>query len=66
VRDPAEQVREEIKTKARREALERVKKAAEERADAEWIRNQRRRAEEEERARRERLRRSAASSTPET
>jgi hypothetical protein len=30
-----------------------VKKAAEERADAEWIRNQRRRAEEEERARRE-------------
>jgi hypothetical protein len=55
VRDPAEQIREEIKTKAREEALARVKKAAEERADAEWIRNQRRRAEEEERARREAL-----------
>jgi len=50
VRDPAEQVREEVKTKAREEALARVKKAAEERADAEWIRNQRRRAEEERRA----------------
>jgi hypothetical protein len=53
VRDPAEQVREEIKTKAREEALERVKKAAEERADVEWVRNWRRRTEEEERARRE-------------
>jgi hypothetical protein len=30
--------------------LERVKKAAEERADVEWVRNQRRRAEEERRA----------------
>ncbi len=45
MRDPAEQVREEIKTKARGEALERVKRAAEERADVEWVRNQRRRAE---------------------
>jgi hypothetical protein len=53
VRDPAEQVREEIKTKSREEALERVKRAAEERADVEWVRNWRRRAEEEERARRE-------------
>ncbi len=50
VRDPAERVREEIKTKTREEALERVKKAAEERADAEWIRNQKRRAEEARRA----------------
>jgi len=49
VRDPAEQVRDEIKTKAREEALERVRRAAEERADAEWIRNQKRRAEEERR-----------------
>ncbi|MFZ8810503.1 MAG: hypothetical protein ACO2PN_20645, partial [Pyrobaculum sp.] len=55
VRDPAEQIREEIREKARREALERVKKAAEERADVEWARNQRRRAEEEARARREAL-----------
>jgi hypothetical protein len=38
-----------------------VKRAAEERADAEWVRNQRRRAEEEERARLEPLRRSGAS-----
>jgi len=50
IKDPAEQVREEVKTKAREEALERVRRAAEERADAEWIRNQRRRAEEERRA----------------
>jgi hypothetical protein len=53
VRDPADQIREEVKTKAKKDALERLKRAAEERADAEWIRNQRRRAEEEERARRE-------------
>ncbi len=51
IKDPAEQVREEVKTKAKKEALERVKKAAEERADAEWIRNLRRRVEEEEKAR---------------
>jgi len=50
IKDPAEQVREEIKTKSREEALERVRRAAEERADAEWIRNQKRRAEEERRA----------------
>ncbi|MFZ8807063.1 MAG: hypothetical protein ACO2PN_03030, partial [Pyrobaculum sp.] len=52
VKDPAEQVREEVKTNAKRDALERAKKAAEERADAEWIRNQKRRAEEEEKTRR--------------
>ncbi|MFZ8841557.1 MAG: hypothetical protein ACO2PM_22085, partial [Pyrobaculum sp.] len=56
IKDPAEQIREEIKTKAREEALARVKKAAEERADVEWVRNWRRRTEEEERARREPLR----------
>ncbi|MFZ8807925.1 MAG: hypothetical protein ACO2PN_07450, partial [Pyrobaculum sp.] len=50
VKDPAEQVREEVKTKAKRDALERVRRAAEERADAEWIRNQKRRAEEVRRA----------------
>jgi hypothetical protein len=54
IKDPADQIREEIKTKAREEALARVKKAAEERADVEWVRNWRRRAEEE-RARREAL-----------
>jgi hypothetical protein len=53
IKDPADQIREEIKTKAREEALARVKRAAEERADAEWVRNWRRRAEEEEKARRE-------------
>jgi hypothetical protein len=56
IKDPADQIREEIKTKAREEALARVKKAAEERADVEWVRNWRRRAEEEERARLEPLR----------
>jgi len=55
IKDPADQIREEVKTKARQDALERVRRAAEERADAEWIRNQRRRAEEEEKARRERF-----------
>jgi len=53
VKDPADQIREEVKTKAKEDALSRVKKAAEERADAEWVRNWRRRAEEEEKARRE-------------
>jgi hypothetical protein len=55
IKDPADQIREEVKTKARQDALERVRRAAEERADAEWIRNLKRRAEEEEKARRERL-----------
>jgi hypothetical protein len=55
IKDPADQIREEVKTKAKRDALERVKRAAEERADAEWIKNWRRRAEEEDRARRERF-----------
>ncbi|MFZ8807847.1 MAG: hypothetical protein ACO2PN_07050, partial [Pyrobaculum sp.] len=54
IKDPADQIREEVKTKAKRDALERVKKAAEERADAEWVRNWRRRAEEE-RTRREKF-----------
>ncbi|NAZ34988.1 MAG: hypothetical protein GU356_12050 [Pyrobaculum sp.] len=53
IKDPADQIREEIKTKARQDALERVRRAAEERADAEWVRNWRRRAEEEEKTRRE-------------
>jgi len=57
VRDPAEQIREEIRVKWRREALERVLRAAEERADAEWLRNLERRREEERRARIEAARR---------
>ncbi len=57
IKDPAEQIREEIKVKWRREALERVLRAAEERADAEWLRNLERRREEERRARMEAARR---------
>jgi hypothetical protein len=57
VRDPAEQIREEIRVKWRREALERVLRAAEERADVEWLRNLERRREEERRARIEAARR---------
>ena len=57
IKDPAEQIREEIKVKWRREALERVLRASEERADAEWLRNLERRREEERRARLETARR---------
>jgi hypothetical protein len=57
IKDPAEQIREEIKVKWRREALERVLRAAEERADVEWLRNLERRREEERRARIEAARR---------
>ncbi|MFP3200411.1 MAG: hypothetical protein RXR06_11120, partial [Thermoproteus sp.] len=49
VKDPAEQIREEINVKWRREALERVLRAVEERADVEWMRNLERRREEERR-----------------
>ncbi|MDT7883141.1 MAG: hypothetical protein RRB51_11575, partial [Thermoproteus sp.] len=49
VKDPAEQIREEINVKWRREALERVLRAMEERADVEWMRNLERRREEERR-----------------
>ncbi|WP_143615323.1 hypothetical protein [Thermoproteus sp. CP80] len=48
-KDPAEQIREEINVKWRREALERVLRAMEERADVEWMRNLERRREEERR-----------------
>jgi len=48
-KDPAEQIREEIDVKWRREALERVLRAMEERADVEWMRNLERRREEERR-----------------
>jgi hypothetical protein len=57
IKDPAEQIREEIRVKWRREALERVLRAAEERAEAEWLRNLERRREEERRARMEAARR---------
>jgi hypothetical protein len=57
IKDPAEQIREEIRVKWRREALERVLRAAEERADVEWLKNLQRRAEEERRARIEAARR---------
>jgi hypothetical protein len=57
IKDPAEQIREEIREKWRREALERVLRAAEERADVEWLRNLERRREEERRARIEAARR---------
>jgi hypothetical protein len=57
IKDPAEQIREEINIKWRREALERVLRAAEERADVEWLRNLERRREEERRARIEAARR---------
>jgi len=49
VKDPAEQIREEIDVKWRREALERIRRAVEERADVEWMRNLERRREEERR-----------------
>ncbi|MDT7870456.1 MAG: hypothetical protein RQ839_09805, partial [Thermoproteus sp.] len=49
VKDPAEQIREEINVKWRREALERIRRAVEERADVEWMRNLERRREEERR-----------------
>ncbi len=57
IKDPADQIREEINVKWRREALERVLRAAEERADVEWLRNLERRREEERRARIEAARR---------
>jgi hypothetical protein len=57
IKDPADQIREEIKVKWRREALERVLRAAEERADVEWLRNLERRREDERRARMEAARR---------
>jgi hypothetical protein len=53
VRDPAEQVREEVKTKAKKDALERLKRAVEDRV--EWVLHWQRRIAEEAKARLEPL-----------